>query len=303
MVKSIVIRISTTRATSENGKLFSLPNRRLVSNPYSLIELKTQAVAHVTFSSSSFYVDRPASMVVSLLKTPDPSNPWIIFTMIVKTSHSSSSNTTTDTDKTSIRTNHNVERQKIREACMDRYLKSNRACDGKGMAQVFHPLSRLIQIPNPESSSSTINKNEIPTVVISQSEFCHLVQIRYESLQHAAYANVLNKDQYDTWLGSASLNKSLAIGHLRVGHLPFVWSDLLLLAKLKDQYTRRPSLAPESCNEDECTWWILAKTSHAQPFSLQTMPRERESRRSDDVYHRKKCWQTKTKTCLLDYNC
>ena len=129
-------------------------------------------------------------------------------------------------------------------ACWDEYCAANRACDGTAMAKIFHEQSRLMFV------------NEEGNIVqFSSLEFCQKVQDRYQREPHAQYAAW--KDQIDvvsacdTLQGCSMICPNLALVRLRVAHPPFLWSDLLICAKLAKENDK---------------WWIVAKCSDHEEF-------------------------------------
>jgi len=119
------------------------------------------------------------------------------------------------------------------------YCGANRNCDGAAMAQVFHPLCR-----------QTYSSHKIE--IISCAEFCSMVSNRYESEPHARYARYQHSQAAvgDTLQGISMVTPRLALVRLKVGHPPYLWSDMLICAKIKG------------------SWWIVAESSSTEPFEL-----------------------------------
>lgn len=127
--------------------------------------------------------------------------------------------------------------------CWDCYRAANRACDGKAMADVFHPFARL----------TYVNDGDGEIVEVSSKEFCNLVEDRYNREPHSKYAKQKDRSEAlvasrDTLLGCSAATSKLALVRLKVGHPPFLWTDLLVCA----------------CVDDK--WWIVAKSSDHEDF-------------------------------------
>jgi hypothetical protein len=123
--------------------------------------------------------------------------------------------------------------------CWEGYCKANRACDGVAMQQVFHPLCRLTY------------SNQEKVTIINSVEFCKMVTNRYSMEQHAPFRKWKDEPEVssrDTLLGASFIAPQLGVVQLKVGHPPFLWTDLLVCAKMDDR------------------WWIVAKSSSSEPF-------------------------------------
>jgi len=137
---------------------------------------------------------------------------------------------------------------KVMTACWDEYCGASRACDGKKMASIFHPVCRL-----------TFSTNTGELTIKSQEEFCDRVEMRYTSDAHSPYKH-LQRDprvkEGDSLMGVDFGTPSLAMVTLKVGHPPFLWTDVLTCAFLKIGNTKG----------GEKKWWIVAKSSSNEPF-------------------------------------
>jgi hypothetical protein len=134
--------------------------------------------------------------------------------------------------------------------CWERYGKANRGCNGDAMSQVFHPHCRLTY-SNPHDGTVT---------VVSSVDFCTMVSNRYQLPLHAPYA--LHKDtawvsSRDTLLGFSMVTPNLALVRLKVAHPPFLWTDLLVCAKLHHD---------DASGTNDNGWWIVAKSSSSESF-------------------------------------
>ena len=126
--------------------------------------------------------------------------------------------------------------------CWDDYCTANRACDGIAISQVFHPnVCRL-----------TYSSHDDLVFVKSCVEFCRMVTDRYITEQmhipYAAYRDDPAAAAGDTLQGVSMISNTLALVRLKVGHPPFLWTDLLVCAKVLDR------------------WWIVAKSSSSEPL-------------------------------------
>jgi hypothetical protein len=122
----------------------------------------------------------------------------------------------------------------------DGYCGANRACDGVAMAKVFHETCRLTKADN----------NVV--LILSQKVFCQKVTHRYSQEEiHIPYAHLQNDPraaERDTLLSIDFATADLAMVTLKVGHPPFLWTDILTCAKINGQ------------------WWIVHKSSCSEPF-------------------------------------
>jgi len=122
----------------------------------------------------------------------------------------------------------------------DGYCAANRACNGEAMAKVFHETCSLTY-----AFAGVAQIKDCPT-------FCHMVAVRYEEDErHIPYAYLQNDPRVvagDSLLAVEFATPDLAMVTLKVGHPPFLWTDLLTCAKLNGQ------------------WWIVHKSSCSEPF-------------------------------------
>jgi hypothetical protein len=126
----------------------------------------------------------------------------------------------------------------VNSACWDGYCKANRTLDGDKMAQVFHPLCRLMFVGGEQS-----------IVSFSQEQFCSMVTNRYTLDLHKKYAHLQDDPRAsagDTMLGVIFISPQLACVTLKVGHPPCLWTDLFTVARLAG---------------DKNKWWIVHKSS------------------------------------------
>ena len=134
----------------------------------------------------------------------------------------------------------------------DGYCTANRACDGIKMAEVFHETCRLTYVD--VSSKSATDHSDDGIRIWDSKRFCQKVTNRYISEPpHIPYAHLQN-DQLaasgDELLGIEFTEGSpcVAMITLKVGHPPFLWTDLLTCAKLGTK------------------WYIVHKSSTSEPF-------------------------------------
>ena len=135
----------------------------------------------------------------------------------------------------------------------DKYCTANRACNGNKMAEVFHESCRLTYV---DVSTHRVNADDGDDGirVWDCQSFCQIVTNRYTSEPpHIPYAHFKDDPlaaSGDELLGVefAECTPSVAMVTLKVGHPPFLWTDLLSCAKLGNQ------------------WYIVHKSSTSEPF-------------------------------------
>ena len=123
------------------------------------------------------------------------------------------------------------------------YCHASRVCDGALMAESFHKTCRL--------TYSLMGKS---IQIVNQPRFCEMVQHRYtaEDLPHKPFSHLLHLpllSSCDSLQAIEFVTPELAIVTLKVGHPPFLWTDLLTCALL-----------------EEGRWWIVHKSSENEPF-------------------------------------
>jgi hypothetical protein len=126
----------------------------------------------------------------------------------------------------------------------DGYCGANRACDGVAMAKVFHETCRLTKV----DGNGVVR-------ILPQQDFCKKVKDRYSQEEvHIPYAHLQNDPraaERDTLLSIDFATSDLAMVTLKVGHPPFLWTDILTCAKINGQ------------------WWIVHKSSDCEPFLVE----------------------------------
>ena len=177
----------------------------------------------------------------------------------------------------------------------DGYCAANRACDGHAMAKVFHPTCRLTYAVAAAVAQHN-NKNDSSVHVKDQNEFCRMVTHRYDapssssspknssiSNPHYAYRHLLQTDKNDQGLvvsqGDSILSVEfaspvIALVTLRVGHPPFLWTDLLTVAKLSsswkgddDKSNSDTAAQQQQQQQQQPQWWIVHKSSCSETIS------------------------------------
>jgi hypothetical protein len=134
---------------------------------------------------------------------------------------------------------------KVVDLTWNGYRQANRDCDGTAMARAFHETCRLTYVLNGRVE------------IIDQITFCNKVANRYKQEEaHRPYAHLQNDPcgavgRQDSLLAvEFAASGDVAMVTLRVGHPPFLWTDLLTCAKIQGQ------------------WWICHKSSCNEPFLL-----------------------------------
>lgn len=134
----------------------------------------------------------------------------------------------------------------------DGYCGANRACDGTKMAEVFHETCRLTYVD--VSTGINVDHGDDGIRVWDCNRFCQKVTNRYTSeLPHIPFAHLKDDPLVasgDELLGVefAESTPYVAMITLKVGHPPFLWTDLLTCAKLGTR------------------WYIVHKSSTSEPF-------------------------------------
>jgi len=131
---------------------------------------------------------------------------------------------------------------------VDGYCRSNRRCDGEGMARIFHPACCLTYaLPD-----------HLGIVVCDADEFCRVrVAGRWEQPAHRPYAHLRGDPRVaaaDTLVSVDFAGPRACRVVLRIGCPPFLWTDVLLCLKLTAPVYGRDG------------WWIVAKSSSSVPF-------------------------------------
>uniref|UniRef100_A0A7S3L1Q0 Uncharacterized protein n=1 Tax=Amphora coffeiformis TaxID=265554 RepID=A0A7S3L1Q0_9STRA len=105
--------------------------------------------------------------------------------------------------------------------------------------------------------------------IIHQARFCEMVTNRYTDpqLPHKPFAHLLESEEHahllsagDSLQGIEFVTPDLALVELRVGHPPFLWTDLLTCARLSKS---------EDDTDGGGRWWIVHKSSENVPFLLE----------------------------------
>jgi hypothetical protein len=187
------------------------------------------AVAHIA-------KDNHQSGFLTLLKTTQGTGTmhWLIISAVVASTVSNTPILPLDVSK-------------VMAACWDEYIGASRVCDGTSMANVFHPLCRL-----------TYSTSTGEVVIKSQQEFCDMVSNRYSSDVHSPFKHLQDDARVkegDSMMGVDFGTSSLAMVTLKVGHPPFLWTDVLACALLKNEG-----------DDGGGKWWIVAKSSSSEPF-------------------------------------
>lgn len=142
---------------------------------------------------------------------------------------------------------------RVNDLTWNGYCHANRVCDGDLMAEYFHPTCRLTHSGGPDDIE-----------IIGQPAFCDKVRYRYTDKEplHVPFAH-LKDDTTTTGAGDTLQSVDLLTPHLalvtcKVGHPPFLWTDLLTCARLSS-----------SSSSTEGRWWIVHKSSDSEPFLLE----------------------------------
>lgn len=134
--------------------------------------------------------------------------------------------------------------EQVNELTWNGYCYANRICDGELMSRYFHPTCRL---------TYTGPDNHI--TICESDAFYAKVSGRYETeASHQPYAHWKNDPRLETANSLLSIDfatSQLAMVVLKIGHPPFLWTDLLTCAQLS--------------GDDNARWWIVHKSSDCEP--------------------------------------
>lgn len=120
----------------------------------------------------------------------------------------------------------------------DGYCDANASCRGDLMAKVFHNQCRLTFVDETDSLR-----------VMDQKTFCEMVTNRYAMEAHKEFAHLKDSvAEKSTLISIDFATPNVAMVILKVGHPPFLWSDLLTCMKIDSQ------------------WWIVHKSSCHEDF-------------------------------------
>lgn len=129
----------------------------------------------------------------------------------------------------------------------DGYCHANRICDGNLMSQYFHRTCRL-----------TYTDQDDRITICESKAFCEKVTGRYENEDpHKPYRHLKNDPRLgdaNTLLSIEFATPQLAMVKLKVGHPPFLWTDLLTCARITEN--------------EKIQWWIVHKSSDNESHPL-----------------------------------
>ena len=132
----------------------------------------------------------------------------------------------------------------------DGYCHANVLCDGDLMSNYFHDTCRL-----------TYTGPSDRIVVCNSQEFFEKVSGRYENEElHKPYAHLKNSPllaDANSLLSIEFASPQIAMVILKIGHPPFLWTDLLTCARILEH--------------GEMKWWIMHKSSDNEPHPLAGM--------------------------------
>jgi hypothetical protein len=135
----------------------------------------------------------------------------------------------------------------INSLTWDGYCHANRICDGKLMSKFFHPSCRL-----------TYTGQDDRIVICESEAFYDKVTGRYENEPpHKPYQHLKDDPRLgdaNTLLSIEFASSQLAMVILKVGHPPFLWTDVLTCARIAEG--------------GEIRWWIIHKSSDSEPHPL-----------------------------------
>lgn len=137
--------------------------------------------------------------------------------------------------------------EEVNSLTWDGYCHANLTCDGKLMANYFHQTCRLTYTG--QDDRITICESEV---------FYDKVSGRYENeAAHKPYRHLKNDPRLgdtNTLLSVEFASSQLAMVTLKVGHPPFLWTDLLTVGRIFD--------------DGKTQWWIIHKSSDSEPHTF-----------------------------------
>lgn len=154
----------------------------------------------------------------------------------------------------------------------DGYCHANRLCDGKLMARHFHPTCRLTYTSPADGRIVTVDSDT----------FLDLVEHRYtRQPAHVPYATLRDVPEVgdsDSLQSIEFVTPQLTMVTLRVGHPPFLWTDLLTCARIRSTSSSSSNIADTGdCNAPpemaQHKWWIVHKSSECEPHPLAATPK------------------------------
>lgn len=120
----------------------------------------------------------------------------------------------------------------------DGYCDANTSCRGDLMANVFHDKCRLTFVDGAKSLH-----------IIDKQAFCDMVTNRYSMEVHQPFAHLKDSvGEKSTLISIDFATPNVAMVTLKVGHPPYLWTDLLTCMKIGPQ------------------WWIVHKSSCHEAF-------------------------------------
>jgi hypothetical protein len=138
--------------------------------------------------------------------------------------------------------------QQVMSCVWDGYCMANRMCDGTAMANVFHATCRLTYVDDDDDGTT----DDDGIRILDCTQFCQKVSNRYTSERpHIPYAHLRHDPRVsfgDELLAIEFATPYVAMVTLKVGHPPWLWTDLLTCAQLGT------------------TWYIVHKSSTSEPF-------------------------------------
>jgi hypothetical protein len=133
----------------------------------------------------------------------------------------------------------------------DGYCDANSRCRGDLMKRYFHDQCRL--------TYATDNRHD-GVQILDCDTFCHMVTLRYTMDAHRPYEHWKDRARDKTTLISIDfVTPDLAMVMLKIGHPPFLWTDLLTCMKI-DNSTDKDDDTPSK------QWWIVHKSSCHEAF-------------------------------------
>lgn len=133
----------------------------------------------------------------------------------------------------------------VQDVVWNGYVANNRSCDGPAMAKCLHDDFRLTSVRRSSDSEATV-------VIVSKDDFVDRVSRRYQIPPHVDYARWKDDPRaghLDEWMWAKLAAPRVAMVKLKIGHPPYLWTDVLTCIQLVDH-----------------SWVIVHKSSCSEPF-------------------------------------
>jgi hypothetical protein len=148
----------------------------------------------------------------------------------------------------------------------DGYCDANGKCRGDLMRRYFHEQCRLTYASCIDDSSNSSGGDD-GLRVLDCDTFCHMVTHRYTMGAHRPYKHWKDRAGDKTTLISIDFaTPDLAMVMLKVGHPPFLWTDLLTCMRIDNNSNDENDDDGDGAAGTSKQWWIVHKSSCHEDF-------------------------------------